>query len=188
MVVADEHTQFIAQHGFAVDVPCGHGRAGEGDVYLALLQRGLLLWWCEALEDDLYLRISQAQCGDDDGKDLHLGGWDKPDGQALPGLLARGPGFGEGALHLPKHLAGFIQKHLSYLGQFHLARATDQQHHPQRVLQAADLLAQRGLRGIEALGGAGEVQLFSDRDEITQTSEVHQNSLRMSLARISVNG
>jgi hypothetical protein len=39
--------------------------------------------------------------------------------------------------------------------------------------QLLDLLAKRGLCGVEALGSAGEVQLFGDRDEVPQVAQFH---------------
>jgi hypothetical protein len=43
-------------------------------------------------------------------------------------------------------------------------------------LQAADLLADGGLRDQQALGGAGEVALVGDRDEVLKLPQFHKQS------------
>ena len=41
------------------------------------------------------------------------------------------------------------------------------------LLELADLLADRGLRHVQALRRAAEVQLLRDRDEVPQVTEFH---------------
>ena len=48
-----------------------------------------------------------------------------------------------------------------------------EQPHAQLCLELADLLADGGLRHVQALGGAAEVQLLRDRDEVPQVSQLH---------------
>jgi hypothetical protein len=44
-------------------------------------------------------------------------------------------------------------------------------------LELANLLAERGLRGVQSAGGAREVQLFGHRREVTQMPEFHPERL-----------
>ena len=51
----------------------------------------------------------------------------------------------------------------------------DQQREPELVLERADLLAQRRLGDVQALGGAAEVQLLRDRDEVAKLAQFHDS-------------
>ena len=45
--------------------------------------------------------------------------------------------------------------------------------HAELGLELADLLADGRLRHVQALGGAAEMQLLRDRDEVPQVSQLH---------------
>ena len=51
------------------------------------------------------------------------------------------------------------------LGQLHLRPGPIEQPHAELVLEARDLLAERGLGDVQALGGAAEVQFVREGDE-----------------------
>jgi hypothetical protein len=56
--------------------------------------------------------------------------------------------------------------------QCHLAPAALEQGRTQRFLEGGNGLRQRRLGHVQALGGAAEMQLFGDGDEIAQLAEV----------------
>ena len=59
------------------------------------------------------------------------------------------------------------------LGQGQRAGVTRKQLHAQFLFQLLDLAAERGLGNEQALGGAGEIALFSDGDEVAQLAHFH---------------
>ena len=59
------------------------------------------------------------------------------------------------------------------VGKADAAVGTVEQPHTQLCLELADLLADGRLRHVKALGGAAEVQLLRDRDEVPQVSQLH---------------
>ena len=48
---------------------------------------------------------------------------------------------------------------------------------PDLLLEPADLLGQRRLGDVLALGGAGEVALVGERDEVPELSQIHKQIL-----------
>ena len=62
---------------------------------------------------------------------------------------------------------------LARLGQRHLLVAAVEQHHAQFFLELADLVRQRGLRDVQPLGRAGEVERARQGDEVTQVPQFH---------------
>src|SRR5262249_24090470 len=95
----------------------------------------------------------------------------------------RGSGGGDGSgpfLPAVKQRPGNLQQRPSGRGQPDLAAVAIKQLRPQRRLEALDLLAERGVGGVQPLRGPGEVQLFGHRDEIAQVPEVRIHSQQLS--------
>jgi hypothetical protein len=65
------------------------------------------------------------------------------------------------------------QQRVAGIGERHRTPRALEQPHAQLRLQRADLLAQRRLGDVQALGGAREVQLLGDGDEIAQVTQLH---------------
>ena len=74
---------------------------------------------------------------------------------------------------LRKCASSLFHDQASCVGQLHAPLGAIKQSHSEFVLELADLLAQRRLRYMQALGGAAEMQFFRDRDEIAQVSQFH---------------
>jgi hypothetical protein len=51
-----------------------------------------------------------------------------------------------------------------------------QELHAELLFQPADLLAERGLHDVQALGGTAEVELFGHSHEVAQMAELHDLS------------
>ena len=88
----------------------------------------------------------------------------------------RGVGFTRGALcdlGLVQDPAGLDEEGGAGHGEGDAAVGAVEQADAQLRLELADLLADGGLRHVEALGGAAEVQLLRDRDEVPQVSQLH---------------
>ena len=63
----------------------------------------------------------------------------------------------------PRHLG---HKSPSGIGELHPVAGTVEQGHAHLGFEGLDLLGQRGLGDIQALGCAGEIQLLGDRQEV----------------------
>ena len=63
------------------------------------------------------------------------------------------------------------------IGQRHVMTAAIEQGDANRHLELANLLAERGLRGVQAAGGAREVQLLGHRHEVPQMPQFHSERL-----------
>ena len=70
-------------------------------------------------------------------------------------------------------LAAALEQHLAGGRELDAARGPVQQRLAELGLEAADLLRERRLRDVQALGGAAEVPLLGDGDEVAQVSELH---------------
>ena len=96
---------------------------------------------------------------------------------AQPGLLALADAPGvvaDLAQLLQQHIGVFVEKPPG-LGQPQRSAAFEQDH-PQFVLQLLDLPAQRRLGDVQAFGGAGEVEGFTQHLEIAQMTQFHDGS------------
>ena len=69
--------------------------------------------------------------------------------------------------------AGVTQEGLAGRGQLHAAAGALEQPHPELGLQRGDLLAERRLGDVQPGGGAPEVQLLGDGDEIAKLAQFH---------------
>ncbi len=59
----------------------------------------------------------------------------------------------------------------------HAARRSLEERRAELVLERADLATERGLAHVEALGGATDVSLLGDRDEVAHLLEAHAAEL-----------
>jgi hypothetical protein len=70
------------------------------------------------------------------------------------------------------------EEHAAGVGQRHVMPAPIEQGDTDFRFELADLLAQRGLRGVEARGGAGEIQLVRHGHEVPQMTQFHHEQAR----------
>jgi hypothetical protein len=77
------------------------------------------------------------------------------------------------ASHLGERLAHLVQEQATGAGQPHVVRGAVEQPNPKLALEPADLLAERRLRDVLALGRPPEVQLLSQCHEVAQLTELH---------------
>jgi hypothetical protein len=69
-----------------------------------------------------------------------------------------------------------LEEHLARGQQPHAAPGALEERRPQLVLQPLDLAAERGLRHVQALGGAAHVALLGDDDEVADLAEAHDRA------------
>ena len=98
--------------------------------------------------------------GEADAQLAHLA----PGGAA--GLLGGVAGVGE-------NLPGVGEKALAGFGKGYPTAVALEQGYPKLAFQGLDLLGQRRLADVQALGGPGEVELFGDGDEVAQMAQFH---------------
>ena len=70
------------------------------------------------------------------------------------------------------------QEHAPGVRQRHVMAAPIEQRDANLRFELPDLLAQRGLRGVETRGGAREVQLVGHRHEVPQMTQFHHAKAR----------
>jgi hypothetical protein len=100
----------------------------------------------------------------------------EPDGQ-VSGLAAAGrTGRLERLVDRAQRGPGRLQQRLPGLRELHPAGRPLQQRDAQLLLEPGDRGAQRLLGDVDAAGGAGEVQLLGDGDEVAQVPQLHIHS------------
>ena len=72
----------------------------------------------------------------------------------------------------------FAQEHASGVGQRHVMPAAFEKRDADLHFQLANLLTERRLGGMKPRGGAREVQLVRDRDEVPQMTQFHPEKAR----------
>src|SRR5262249_42656051 len=77
------------------------------------------------------------------------------------------------AVHLHEQVARMLEKEPPGARQPHPPFAAIEQPDLNLFLQLLDLLTERRLGDVEALGGATEMQLFSDGNEVSQMTQLH---------------
>ena len=100
---------------------------------------------------------------------------DEADSQP-PGLAGIDPtGGGDRALELGQNRPRVSQERGAGRRELDPPARPDEQRKPELFLECPDLLAQRGLRDVQAFGSAAEVQLLRDGDEVTQLTKLHED-------------
>jgi hypothetical protein len=116
----------------------------------------------------------------------------EPGHQRVDGPTAGGPGVGEPdpaglpaggdvdacacGVGVGEQRPGLGGDHRADGGQRAATRPTPHQLRAEFPFQGADLLAERGLREVQPAGGAGEVQLLGEHQEVAQPPQVHEPS------------
>ena len=98
---------------------------------------------------------------------------DEADRQPADLAALDAPGLARRVLDRVEDLPRPDQERLAGRGQLDLALVAQQQRRADLLLELADLLAQRRLGHVQALGRAAEVQLLGDDDEVAQVAELH---------------
>ncbi len=155
--------------------PLGHRQEGEvelvepehlGELFARLLADGQLDARMALVEDrqherhvDRAHRVQRA--------DRHPAGLDAAEALEL----------GVGGLELGQDPPGASDEQLAGLGDRHLPSRPLDEREAGLLLEAADLLGERGLGNVLALGGAGEVALVSERNQVPQLPQFHKLGL-----------
>ena len=98
---------------------------------------------------------------------------DEADRQPADLAALHAPRLARRVLDRVEDLARAHEERRAGRGQLDLALVAQQQLRADLLLERADLLAQRRLGHVQALGRAAEVQLLGDGDEVAQVAELH---------------
>ena len=167
-----QHQRVLAQQAQADRVGNGHlRRPHEAQVEGALADRLDLRHRRHLMQGQADQRKALAVAVDDGGEQRRERGREGEADAQLAGLAAFGPARRHGGLLGQRQDApGVVEEQSARLRQAHPALAALEQLRAQLRLQRLDLLAQRRLADVQALGGAGEVQFLGDGDEIAQVA------------------
>jgi hypothetical protein len=101
------------------------------------------------------------------------------EGHRQPAELSRRGALrvGFGVLELGQRPSRPIEKGLAGVRELHLARGAQKQVGPKLLLELADGDAERWLRHVQSLGGAAEVELLCDRDEVAQMAKLEHRKI-----------
>ena len=167
------HQQRLAQHRLDHQVRLGRDQAVEAHADAPFAQRLQLLGLGEVVQRDAHLRPLRVEFREHTGNDVqHARAVDahvELSGQPLrraPRALGR-------ALRQVQQVGHLVQQRLARLGQLHTGRRAQEQRRTHLVFQRLDLARQRRLRHVQALGRAGEVALFGDRQKLAHVFEIH---------------
>ena len=119
-----------------------------------------------------HVRAVGGERAQDARRDVERGGGEQPDGQ-LAGLPGRRPARrAQRVVHAGQQRRRGLEQRPPRGREVDAACGALQQPRPDAQLELADLRAQRGLREVEPLGRAREVELLGDRDERAQVPEL----------------
>jgi hypothetical protein len=79
-------------------------------------------------------------------------------------------------LGLVQHLLGGFPKGPACVRKLHASLGALEEWHPQLVFELTNLLAERGLRDVQARRRPAKVEFFRDDQEVTQMAKFHSNS------------
>ena len=152
-------------------------RANEPDVDHSGAHQAQLLRGRALVQLDLDVGSRRAESLHDPGHDREQRRADEVDAQ-VAGLAGVDPARGgDRAVELAQQLTGVAQERLPGGRELHPAAGPRQQLAAELFLQRADLLAEWRLGDVQPRGGAAEVQLLRDRDEISQLAQFHGDTL-----------
>ena len=93
-------------------------------------------------------------------------------------VVARSPALRAAccATWVPQHVPRLLEQGGARDGELDAARAAVEELDPELLLESAHLLAYGGLRDVQPIGGAAEVQFLGDGDEVPQMPELNRGS------------
>ena len=92
------------------------------------------------------------------------------------------PGQPDDTVGIGEQVPASLQEHFTGRGELDPAAAAHQERCPQRLLEFADLHAQRGLRNVQPGRGAPEMKLLRDGHKVGQKSQVNLRIHQLRLA------
>ena len=155
----------------------GDGRADDRGVH-AVLQQRLLHLGREHLAHHLQADPGQSVPGDPDDlrhEPVRRGAGDSH-AQDARGAATYFRDVDRGGVDVREDLRRPLDQQASGRGEVDAAGGALEEPGAQLRLELLDLLGQRGLRHVEALGGAAEVALLRDREEVAQVPQFHRTS------------
>ena len=150
--------------------------ADEPDVEPAVLELAQLLAGAELVQAQRDVRRVVAERAQQLGHERVHRRADEADRQPADLAALDAPGLARCVLDRVEDLPRPDEERLAGGRQLDPALVAQQQRRPDLLLELADLLAQRRLRHVQALGRAAEVQLLGDDDEVAQVAELHGQS------------
>ena len=107
--------------------------------------------------------VSAEHCG----KGCQHAGADEADAEEADLAATDAAGFVEVFLNIAQGAAGSFEENVACAGEADGARGAGKKGVAEDLFELTDLLRERWLREMQALGGAAEVQLFGYGDEVT---------------------
>jgi hypothetical protein len=149
------------------------GQPHEGDVDLAGAEGGGLAAPVEALGLDADARVGAGELGAGPGGELPGAAGLEADAQDAGPAAPVPVGDGGDAGGLPDGAAGLGDHVPSGRGGGDAAGVPVEEAQAEFGLQPPERVGQRGLAHVEGLGGAAEVALVRDRDQVAQLAQLH---------------
>ena len=173
MLVGDRGHEPLASGDFA-DQPLRLDRkAHEADVDPASAESLDLRLRCEVLKEDFGRWRVLAKNRERPSQELPVRFRRDPDDDFLGFFSRRLPRQPGRALGCGQDPTGFLKKPASRRRQLDVALDPAQEVDFELGFEIPDLLAQGRLRGVQAVRGAAEMELFRDRDEVTKVPQLH---------------
>src|SRR3954468_18589342 len=148
-------------------------RAHEADVEPAALELAQLLGRAELVQSQRDVGGFLAERPQPLGDDRVHRRADEADGEPADLAPLHAAGFERRGLHGVEDLPRALEERGAGRGQLHAVLVAQQQLGADLLLELADLLAQRRLGHVQALGRAAEMQLLRDGDEVAEVAELH---------------
>jgi hypothetical protein len=176
--LGEDGDERLAADDLDLELPLAHRRAQEPEVERAVEQAGDLgrgEQLATQVEDHAGQGVAERVC--ELGQQLVGRRAGEADGEAPELAARRSLRVLGGAVDRGEDPARTREEHLAGGRELDAAGRAVQQRHAELGLEPADLLRERRLGDVQALGGAAEVALLGDGDEVTEVSELQDAAL-----------
>lgn len=146
---------------------------GEGDVETVFAEAGEHFGSGEIVQEDADLGHGGLIAAEDAGEDLDGEGWGVADVEFAGFSPGEGADGGHGLIGAGEDGLGFGDEKATSLGETDGLRTALEKRDAEVILEIAHLTADGGLSDVQAGGGAGDILLFGDGDEVAEVAELH---------------
>ena len=183
VTLADQQRERLDAHGLTAHSPHRLGMQGQSDVQLAGDDTTRNLGTEELAGDDGHVRAVVLDGIEDGAERLEARHRRVAEPHGSGDARSRQAGAVGGALECAERSRCLLKEGPTRGGELDVPAGANEQVGAERALELVNLVAQRGLGDVQARGGAAEVQLLRDGQEVAKQARLEIDSPRLTVAR-----